>query len=97
MIGKKEFVEKIMSLEYGQYIDVFLDNESEEPDVIFTKRRLFASSVIVGKCVGDGSFFIAHDSLYEIPEDTLEGYYDSVSETWDNVRLEEPYTMQDWD
>ncbi len=96
MIEKKEFVDSIMNLEPGEYIDVLLDNKTDEPDVIFTKRRLFGQSMIIGKCLGDGSTFIANDSLYSIPEDTIEGYYDEVSERWD-IELGKPFKMKDWD
>ena len=96
MITKNIFVRAIMDLDVGQYIDVFVTDNLEEPCAIFCKKRCFGNELIIGKCPGDGSIFLCENSLYHIPEDTLEDYFDDISQ-YNDIEIGEPFEMKDWD
>ena len=95
MISKEQFVKAIKGLHPGEYIDVFVGDELEEPYIIFGKTRMFGNEIIIGKSLGDGQIFICQDELHTAVEDLLGDLYDDLIYN-EEVRIEEPYEMKDW-
>lgn len=95
MIEKEQFIKTIKDLQPGWYIDVFVGDELEEPYIIFGKTRMFGDEIIIGKDLGDGQMFICQDELHTTVEDLLGDLYDDLIYN-EEVRIEKPYKMENW-
>ena len=95
MIEKEQFIKTIKGLQPDEYIDVFIGDELDEPYVIFRKTRMFGNEIIIGKTLGDGQIFICQDELYRTLDDLLGELYDDLIYN-EEIRIEEPYKMEDW-
>lgn len=95
MIEKEQFIKNIKGLQPGQYIDVFIGDEMDEPYIILGKTRMFGNEIIIGKTLGDGQIFICHDELYSTLDDLLGDLYDDLIYN-DEIRIDDPYKMDDW-
>ena len=95
MIEKEQFIKTIKVLQTGEYIDVFIGDELDEPYIIFGKIRMFGNEIIIGKTLGDGHIFICQDELYSTLDDFLGDLYDDLIYN-EEIRVEQPYKMEDW-
>ena len=95
---RQKFIDTIIGLKVGQYIDVIFNGDDDEPKFIFTKKVVFGKEVILYDYIQTGEIGVIQDDLmtgYTV-DDKLIDFWDEYDQD-NTITLGEPFYNRDWD